>query len=79
VNDAIYVFGGNEILKPTSATLIEKGTDIMIGEKFALRENKWREVVSRSTDSHSAVRAMQMLQNNSLLSSHFCPASLLYE
>jgi hypothetical protein len=53
VNDAIYVFGGNSL--PTDKTL----PDISIGEKFALRENKWRDVISRSGDSHSAQKAMK--------------------
>ena len=71
VNDVIYVFGG--ALSPAEGN----DTDIVIGEKLALRENKWREVISRTNDSSAAIRAMQMLKG--LQASSFGPASLLYE
>jgi len=67
VNDAIYVFSGCG----NSAN----GSDVVIGEKLALRENKWREVISRSENSHPAKRAMEMLKKEM----HFGPAALLYE
>lgn len=41
VNDAIYVFGGSQVLG-TSETVI--------GEKLALRENRWKEVISRCSE-----------------------------
>ena len=65
VNDAIYVFGG---------MLLSSSPEVVIGEKFALRENKWREVVSRTANSSAAASAMNMLTGNI-----FGPASLLYE
>lgn len=46
VNDAIYVFGG--------VMLNSEESNVVIGEKFALRENKWREVVSRTANSSAA-------------------------
>jgi hypothetical protein len=42
VNDAIYVFGGGGLVNSSDES------DVVIGEKLALRENKWREVISRS-------------------------------
>ena len=71
VNDVIYVFGG------ASTPAAGSDTDIVIGEKLALRENKWREVISRTNDSSAAIRAMSMLK--SLKVGSFGPASLLYE
>lgn len=68
VNDAIYVFGG-------CGNSANGGTDVVIGEKLALRENKWREVISRSENSHPAKRAMEMLNKEM----QFGPAALLYE
>lgn len=40
INDAIYIFGGAEI---------PQQPDAVIGEKLALRENRWREIISRET------------------------------
>lgn len=68
VNDSIYVFGGAAMALPEGAQ------DVAIGEKFALRENKWRDVVSRSADS-AAARALSCLLSGTSLG----PASLLYE
>lgn len=42
VNDAIYIFGGAEA---------PKQAETVIGEKLALRENRWREVISRSSEA----------------------------
>jgi Kelch motif len=59
VNDVIYVFGGTALSLPTNTANISQ--DLAIGEKFALRENKWREVVSRSAESSAATMAMTTL------------------
>ena len=77
VNDAIYVFGGAQLPNVTDKQLSER-QDIIIGEKFSVRESRWREVVSRSQQSHAAARAMQTLAIHASVAS-FGPASLLYE
>lgn len=49
VNDAIYVFGGSPNFgNPTISD------DVIIGEKFAVRENKWRDILSRSASNYAA-------------------------
>lgn len=50
VNDAIYVFGG--------AVNQASSNELILGEKFALRENRWRDVVSRHGESHAAKNAV---------------------
>ena len=42
VNDAIYVFGG---------AAAQGSGEAVIGEKLALRENRWREVISRASET----------------------------
>lgn len=76
VNDAIYVLGGCSIDHSSDTE-----SEIVIGEKLALRENRWREVVSRSLNSHPAKRAMEMLisQVSDPVSFSLGPAALLYE
>jgi hypothetical protein len=77
VNDAIYVFGGSPL--PEGGDTEE----VVIGEKLALRENKWRDVVSRSKNSHPARKTMQMLLNKAKNAGMgigaIGPAALLYE
>jgi len=64
VNDTIYVFGGTgalSVINKDLTTTSDPSLEIVIGEKFVLRENKWREVVSRSKCSSAALGTMQML------------------
>ena len=50
--------------------------EVVIGEKFAVRENRWGDVVSRSANSFAAKQAMKTLMQESNV---FGPISLLYE
>ncbi len=55
VNDVIYVFGGTDVV--VAMDYNQQGeipAEIPIGEKLALRENRWRDVVSRSGKSSAA-------------------------
>lgn len=70
VNDSIYVFGGTVDVPNASQT-----SEVVIGEKLALREIKWRDVVSRTAESSAAAKVMQILESKVI----FGPASLLYE
>lgn len=63
VNDAIYVFGGCS----------EELSQGLVGEKYALSENKWREVRPKNLNEGQALATATNGQNN------FGPASLLYE
>jgi hypothetical protein len=67
VNDAIYVFGG--------AVNQSTANEMILGEKFALRENRWRDVVSRHAESHAAKNAVVNLVPPQVIG----PASLLFE
>ena len=49
---------------------------MIIGEKFAVRENKWRDIVSRSVNSSAAKLAMKTLMQEGTV---FGPVQLLYE
>ena len=72
VNDAIYVFGGAQTFGKEGA----EEDEMIIGEKFAVRENKWREVLSRAANSFAAKQAMQRLMRGGTV---FGPVHLLYE
>jgi hypothetical protein len=74
VNDTIYVFGGAEIRHDLKLTDVL--AELPIGEKLALRENRWRDVVSRSGNSYAAKNVMSQL-----LTAGTCdgPVSLMYE
>jgi hypothetical protein len=74
VNDVIYVFGGSAVVLDKKGG--EVPSEVPIGEKLALRENRWRDVVSRSGNSYAAKSAMsQMLAPGN----RFGPISLMYE
>jgi hypothetical protein len=75
----MYVFGGCSF----PDILDMDKSEVVIGEKLSVRESKWRDVVSRSTNSHPAKRTMNMLlsvaKNSEKGLSSFGPAALLYE
>jgi hypothetical protein len=65
------VFGGNQTFGTTTSL-----DEVIIGEKFAVRENKWRDIVSRSVNSSAAKLAMKTLMQEGTV---FGPVQLLYE
>ena len=73
VNDTIYIFGGSQ---EQFASMPNNKEEVIIGEKFAVRENKWRDVISRSSNSFAAKQAMKTLMKQTNV---FGPISLLYE
>jgi hypothetical protein len=73
VNDVIYVFGGTDGVAMDNT---EMPSEIPIGEKLALRENRWREVVSRSGKSSAARTVTSQLLTPG---NRFGPISLMYE
>ena len=74
VNDVIYVFGGTEVVLDNKDS--EMPSEIPIGEKLALRENRWRDVVSRSGKSYAARNVMSQLLAPG---NRYGPISLMYE
>jgi hypothetical protein len=63
VNDAIYVFGG-------CSPELSHG---LIGERYALSENKWKEVKPKNINEGGS---SNLISNSSTV---YGPASLLYE
>lgn len=59
INDVIYVFGGSDTEIPrNNHDEKDMPSDLPIGEKLALRENRWRDVLSRAGNSFAAKNVM---------------------
>jgi hypothetical protein len=78
VNDVIYVFGGTDVVvaMDNNNQQGEIPAEIPIGEKLALRENRWRDVVSRSGKSSAARTVTSQLLTPG---NRYGPVSLMYE